>query len=198
MVHKAWRGTEEVPYCFSMSSIKFEGHMDRKIDDFNPILSKITKLVAAIKSLRFALLMEFHLSLFVAGITRNDLQANGTGRQIETIHPFLPFFLPSFHPSSHPSIFIHPPVHPSINRSVSHSINRLIDRSIDHQYINQQMDRLFDQSVVGHVKPWYSDRSSVGDARWKKALLTFHKVDAFSCNGPWFNDPCLSDLIVCW
>ena len=41
--------------CFSRSSIKFEGHMDRKIDDLNPILSKITKLVAGIKSLRFAL-----------------------------------------------------------------------------------------------------------------------------------------------
>ena len=31
--------------------------MDRKIDDLNPILSKITRLVAAIKSLRFALLI---------------------------------------------------------------------------------------------------------------------------------------------
>ena len=43
-MHKAWFSTEEVPYCFSRSSIKFEGHMDRKIDDFNPILSKINKL----------------------------------------------------------------------------------------------------------------------------------------------------------
>ena len=40
---------------FSRSSIKFEGHVDRKIDDLNPILSKITRLVAAIESLRFAL-----------------------------------------------------------------------------------------------------------------------------------------------
>ena len=55
MMHKAWCSTDEVPYCFSRSSIKFQGHMDRKIDDFNPILSKITRLVAAIKSLRFAL-----------------------------------------------------------------------------------------------------------------------------------------------
>ena len=30
--------------------------MDQKIDDLNPILSKITRPVAAIKSLRFALL----------------------------------------------------------------------------------------------------------------------------------------------
>ena len=55
MMHKAWCSTEEVPYCFSRSSIKFEALMDRKIDDLNPILSKITRLVAAIKSLRFAL-----------------------------------------------------------------------------------------------------------------------------------------------
>ena len=48
MMHKAWSGTEEVPYSFSRSSTKFEGHMDRKIDDSNPILSKITRLVAAI------------------------------------------------------------------------------------------------------------------------------------------------------
>ena len=38
--------------------MKFQGHMDRKIDDFNPILSKITRLVAAIKSPRFALLFQ--------------------------------------------------------------------------------------------------------------------------------------------
>ena len=55
MMHKAWCSTEEVPYCFARSSIKFEGHMDQKIDDLNPILSKITRLVAAIKSLRFVL-----------------------------------------------------------------------------------------------------------------------------------------------
>ena len=55
MMHKAWCSTEEVSYCFSRSSIKFEGHMDRKIDYLNPILSKIARLVAAIKSLRFAL-----------------------------------------------------------------------------------------------------------------------------------------------
>ena len=58
MMHKACCGTKEVPYCFSRSSIKFEGHMDRKIDDLNPILSKFTKLVAAIKSLRFALFLK--------------------------------------------------------------------------------------------------------------------------------------------
>ena len=63
MVYKAWSGIEEVPYCFSRSSIKFQGHMDRIIDDLNPILSKITRLVAAIKSLRFALF--FCICLFL-------------------------------------------------------------------------------------------------------------------------------------
>ena len=35
--HKAWRSIEEVPYCFSRSSIKFEGHAGWRMDDFNPI-----------------------------------------------------------------------------------------------------------------------------------------------------------------
>ena len=67
MMHNAWCSTEEVPYCFSRSSIKFEGHVDRKIDVLNPILSKITRLVAAIKSLRFALFCQ-HQNKRVVGI----------------------------------------------------------------------------------------------------------------------------------
>ena len=60
MMHKAWRSIEEVPDCFSRSSIKFQGYTDQKIDDLNPILRKITRPVAAIKSLRFALFLENH------------------------------------------------------------------------------------------------------------------------------------------
>ena len=30
MMHKAWCTTEEVSCCFFRSSIKFEGHMDKK------------------------------------------------------------------------------------------------------------------------------------------------------------------------
>ena len=37
MVHKAWRSIEEVPYCFSRSSVKFHSHTGGKIDDLNPI-----------------------------------------------------------------------------------------------------------------------------------------------------------------
>ena len=36
MMHKAWRSIEEVPYCFSRSSITFHGHTGEKIDDLNP------------------------------------------------------------------------------------------------------------------------------------------------------------------
>ena len=36
MMHKAWSGIEEVPYCFSRSSIKFQGHTALKIVKFDP------------------------------------------------------------------------------------------------------------------------------------------------------------------
>ena len=36
MMLKAQRIIEEVPYCFSRSSIKFEGHTAQKIIDFDP------------------------------------------------------------------------------------------------------------------------------------------------------------------
>ena len=36
MMHKAWSGIEEVPYCFSRSSIKFQGYTALKIVEFDP------------------------------------------------------------------------------------------------------------------------------------------------------------------
>ena len=36
MMHKAWSSIEEVPYCFSRSYIKLQGHTAKKIDDFDP------------------------------------------------------------------------------------------------------------------------------------------------------------------
>ena len=36
MMHKAWSSIEEVPYCFSRSSVKFQGHMALKIIEFDP------------------------------------------------------------------------------------------------------------------------------------------------------------------
>ena len=35
MMHKAWSSIEEVPYCFSRSSIKFQGHIALKIVQFD-------------------------------------------------------------------------------------------------------------------------------------------------------------------
>ena len=34
-MHKAWCCLEEVPYCFSRSSVKFQGHTAKKIIDFD-------------------------------------------------------------------------------------------------------------------------------------------------------------------
>ena len=55
MMHKAWCSIEEVPFCFPWPSIKFLGHKGQKNRWFGSNLSKITRPVAAIKSLRFAL-----------------------------------------------------------------------------------------------------------------------------------------------
>ena len=44
IMHTAWHGIEQVPYCFARSSIKFEGHMRRKINDFNPISVRLLGL----------------------------------------------------------------------------------------------------------------------------------------------------------
>ena len=35
IMHKAWSSIEEVPYCFSRSSIKCQGHTGQKITDFD-------------------------------------------------------------------------------------------------------------------------------------------------------------------
>ena len=35
-MHKAWSSIEEVPYCFSRSWVKFQGHMALKIVEFDP------------------------------------------------------------------------------------------------------------------------------------------------------------------
>ena len=36
MIHKAWCCLGEVPYCFSRSSVKFQGHTWQKITNFDP------------------------------------------------------------------------------------------------------------------------------------------------------------------
>ena len=57
MLHKAWNSKGEMPCCFPRSSIKFQGHMVQNITDFDPNwVFPDYRLVAAFKSLRFALL----------------------------------------------------------------------------------------------------------------------------------------------
>ena len=71
MMHKAWRSTEGMPFCYFRSSIKFEGYMGKKSTILFPILSKITRPVTAIKSLRFALLyIERIVALMAATIRK--------------------------------------------------------------------------------------------------------------------------------
>ena len=41
MMHKAWCSIEEVPYCFSRQSIKFQGHKGQKIDDLDQIWARL-------------------------------------------------------------------------------------------------------------------------------------------------------------
>ena len=57
MIHKSLRAIEEVPYSFST---QFQSHTGQKIVNVLFILAlKVTRWVAAIKSLRFTL---FHLT----------------------------------------------------------------------------------------------------------------------------------------
>ena len=41
MIHKAWCSIEEVPYYFSRSYIKFQGHTDWKIDELDQIWARL-------------------------------------------------------------------------------------------------------------------------------------------------------------
>ena len=54
IMHKATSIIEEVPYCFSRSSIKFQANTGKQWW-FDSNSSKITRPVAVIKFLRFAL-----------------------------------------------------------------------------------------------------------------------------------------------
>ena len=61
MLHKAWNSKGEMPYCFPMSSIRFQGHMVQNITDFDPNWAfPDYKPVAAFKSLRYALFVYMH------------------------------------------------------------------------------------------------------------------------------------------
>ena len=87
MMHKGWSSIEEVPYCFSRSSVKFQCHTGHKIIDFDPnwafpdcksslnspmALKWCTKLDVVQK--RCPINFEWHSSNFKA--TRNNKIAN--------------------------------------------------------------------------------------------------------------------------
>ena len=58
MLHKAWNSKGEIHYCFPRLSIEFQGHTGQNITDFDPNWAfPDYRLVAAFKSLRFALLI---------------------------------------------------------------------------------------------------------------------------------------------
>ena len=77
MMQKAWCCLEEVPYCSSRSSVKFQGHTGKKIVDFDPnwafpccnsslnsplAMKWCTKVEAALE--RCPILFQGHTSIF--------------------------------------------------------------------------------------------------------------------------------------
>ena len=78
MIHKAWHSIEEVPQSFLGLLYYLQVTWVQKINDLNPILSKNTRPVAAIKSLRFALFIVIHLLWIMYAIN--------TGQWMESLH----------------------------------------------------------------------------------------------------------------
>ena len=64
MLLKAWNSKGEMPFCFPRSSIKFQGHTVQNITDIDPNWAfPDYRPVAAFKSLRFALFINYFLWL---------------------------------------------------------------------------------------------------------------------------------------
>ena len=57
MMHKAWCSIEKVPYYFSGSSIKFQGHTGWKINNFNPIWVRLLGLRFALFKAHFSAIL---------------------------------------------------------------------------------------------------------------------------------------------
>ena len=66
MMHKAWRKLGEVPYCFSRSSVKFQGHMAEKIVDFdvNCVFSCDQAALWMVQSIRPSVCLSHLLTMF--------------------------------------------------------------------------------------------------------------------------------------
>ena len=59
-MHKDWRDTEEMPYYFSRSSVKFEGHRGQIIANFDPVFPDSNS------SLKSQMAFKLHTHLIVA------------------------------------------------------------------------------------------------------------------------------------
>ena len=110
MMHKGWSSIEEVPFCFSRSAVKFQGHIALKIVEFDPNLNSpmamkcCTKLETAKK--RCPIVNQGHPSNFK--VTRDKtspiLTQIGRFRTIGRSQLSNPSDLPCFHRIS--SIFV--------------------------------------------------------------------------------------------
>ena len=77
VLHKAWNSKGEVPYCFPRSSIKFQGHTGQNITDFDPNWAfPDYRPVAAFKSLRFALFEVIHQISSSHGLKNRQFEFN--------------------------------------------------------------------------------------------------------------------------
>ena len=74
MLHKAWNSKGEMPYCFSRSSVKFQGHTGQSTTNFDPNWAfPDYRPVTAFKSLRFALFGVIHQISRLHGQKNDDL-----------------------------------------------------------------------------------------------------------------------------
>ena len=77
MLHKAWNSKGQMSYCFPRSSIKFQGHAGQNITDFDPNCAfPDYRPVAAFKSLRFALFVQFWPIVFHIRHTYRSIECN--------------------------------------------------------------------------------------------------------------------------
>ena len=94
MMHKAWSGAEEVPYCFSRSSVKFQGHTALKIVKFNPdwafpdCNSSLNSPMAA----KWCTKLEVALKRCPIGFSRSSVKFQGhTALKIAKFNPYKAF-----------------------------------------------------------------------------------------------------------
>ena len=92
MLHKAWNSKQEMPYCFSRSSIKFQGHTEQNITDFDPNWAfPDYRPVTAFKSLRFALLVYNEVFVSIVAVDALALMGQYISIHITDSVPFVTY-----------------------------------------------------------------------------------------------------------